>query len=721
MKKTRLFIYVGLIFLSFILSSCVETKSPVPVVGKGSSLSSASANIVSKIKSRFDFTSRNIQISANNFWEKETRLNLPFSSVLAETLASDFSKFGANTSVQDTGEKPLKAMGSYIVAGNDVLITIRLRSMGDTASTDLVVVEERISRDSMDTRWLEPEFERIARSLVQLLELDYNGMLSLKVKTPSFEPGGSSQPELALGDELSKYMKDAFSSSSVFREAGDSLEKADAILKGDYTKMGQEMVFHVSLVDKTSSRHFAGAKISTDIQSIPHELLQPKIQSLDDLAGKIAELILKECRLKLKDKANIVYIGKNNFHDSNLKAITAFGHRISDKLKDILSENSLLSVTDDPAAGADLILSGSYFKDHDSIALSVDLHQLEKNSYGCSKNNIASVQGKLGLKFCDKNLFKADFKGYTDFLCYNLENEAMAKLPCLNRTDLVINKFKLENKKHFSKFSDYLNDHFLDYFTSSKYFSPVTDTQKILTRSLARPLSKGKRTIVATKTSEAIVASMTDVSHYISGSFWPKANGDIEIKTNLANIDGKVLASEQVLLKNVNIDNDWLEIPEEKIVVLPDSSELLVELFTQKGRNNLSFRKGEEIIFFAKANKNVYIKIFTSDADQNVYRIFPNDFDREDSIFKAGEVTSIPNNQYASDFKFEVQGSTGNEMVFAFASNRPLPDLPGSKDAVYGMKQVNLSIKEISDWFTDYTRKRGISLSWDSLPILTWN
>ncbi|MBT3388714.1 MAG: DUF4384 domain-containing protein, partial [Desulfobacula sp.] len=425
----------------------------------------------------------------------------------------------------------------------------------------------------------------------------------------------------------------------------------------------------------------------------------------------------KECRLKLKNKANIVYIGKNNFHDSNLKAITAFGHRISNKLKDILSENSLLSVTDDPAANADLILSGSYFKDHDSIALSVDLHQLEKGSYGCRKNNIASVQGKLGLKFCDMSLFKADFKGYTDFLCYNLENEAMSKLPGLNRTDLVINKFKLENKKHFSKFSDYLNDHFLDYFTSSMYFSPVIDTQKILTRSLSR----GKRTIVATKTSEAIVATMTDVSHYISGSFWPKGNGNIEIKTKLANIDGKVLASEQVLLKNANIDNDWLKIPEEKIVVLPGSSELLVELFTQKGRNNLSFRKGEEIIFFAKANKNVYIKIYTSDADQNVFRIFPNDFEREDLFFKAGEVTSIPNNQYASDFKFEVQGTTGNEMVFAFASNRPLPDLPGSKDAVYGMKQVNLSIKEISDWFADYTRKRGISLSWDSIPILTWD
>ncbi|MEN8123431.1 MAG: DUF4384 domain-containing protein, partial [Bacteroidota bacterium] len=103
----------------------------------------------------------------------------------------------------------------------------------------------------------------------------------------------------------------------------------------------------------------------------------------------------------------------------------------------------------------------------------------------------------------------------------------------------------------------------------------------------------------------------------------------------------------------------------------------------------------------------------------NIFRIYPNDFEKQDKIFRAGEVTAIPNNTYSKDFKFEVQGTTGNEMVFAFASNRPLPDLPDSKDAVFGIKQVKLTTQEIIEWFTDYTRKRGISLSWDFLPVLT--
>ncbi len=724
------YIIVMAIFLFFMFSSCVSTTQTVHVVGKGSSLSSAVKNIVLQIKSKSDFTARNIQISANNFWEQGTRINLPFSSILAQTLSSEFSKYSANITLQDTGNKPLKVVGSYIIAGNDVLITVRLRSMGDAASTDLAVAEGRISKDNIGMKWFKPEFERIARSLVSLLEFDYSGMLSLKVKTPSFMPGTPSQAELAIGDELSKYMKDAFAASSVFREAGDSYEKADAVLKGDYSKQGQNMVFHVSIIDKETKKHLAGAKISTDMQSIPHELLQSKIQSLDDLVQEVSKLILQECRPHLnklnklnrsKDKTSIVYIGQNSFHDSSLKAITPFGRRVADKLKDILSETSFFTITDDPSARADLILSGHYFKDQYKIFLSVDLNQIKKTTQGMQKKHISSVQGRLEEKFCSNDLFEPDFKGYTDYLMYNLENEAAKKLPTLERTNLVIHKFKFENQKHFSKLSDYLDSYFLNYFASSIHFAPVTNTQKILERSLTR----GKRTIVATNNSEATIASVSNAYYYVSGSFWPQSNGSsIEIKTKLSNIKGQVLASEQVLLKNNNIDKEWLKIPNQTTAFLPKSpessnQELSIELFTQKGRNNLSYKKGEEIIFFAKANKNVHVKIFTSDALQNIYRIYPNDFAKQNLIFRAGQVTSIPNNTYASDFKFEVQGTTGNEMVFAFASSKPLPDLPGSKDAVFGMKQVKLTTQEIIEWFLNYTRKRGISLSWDFLPVLT--
>ncbi|MCP3872066.1 MAG: DUF4384 domain-containing protein [Desulfobacteraceae bacterium] len=714
MGKRTTFIWAGIFFLFLLLSACVTTQKHV--VGKGSSLSLASKSLAMRIQSKYDFTGQKIQIGANNFWEKDTRLNLPFSSALSETLAAELSLLGAEITVEETGENPLKAVGAYLIAGDDVLITVRLRQMGKEASTDIVVVEDRINKSSMDPKWLKPEFERIARSLVNLLEFDYHRQSFLKVIVSQFQPGTSSQPELVLGEELTKYIKEALAASSVFKETGDNPDQATAVLKGEYIQKGQRMEFHASIVDKGASKHYAGAKIPVSVQTIPNELLEPGLQSIDDLVEKVARLLLEKAKNKLDGKGHLAYIGQSNFFDDNQKAITQFGRRVAQKLKDVLSNTPVLSVTTDPTAGADLVLSGHYFKVSGTIVLSVDLEQFDATVEGCRKQSIASAQAKLASRFCGSSFFETDVKGYTDFLMFQLEKEAARKLPCFKQENIFIHKFKVENKRHYSKLSDYLNENFTDYFASSMYFSPVTNVADILTNSIARR----KRILVPAENSDAAVASMVDAKFFISGSFWPEPDNDIKIQASLMNLKGDVLASEQVLIKNPGIDPAWLGQSEPSIFTLDQTSAALsVELFTQKGRHNLSFRQGEEILFFVRANKDVYIQVFTSDANQNVFRIYPNDFENPDLSFKAGHVAAIPNDQYASDFKFEVKGKTGNELVFAFASDSILPDLPGSDNLVYGMKQVNISPEKVIRWFSEYASKRGISLSWDSIPILT--
>jgi hypothetical protein len=81
-----------------LFASCVSTEQHV--VGQGSSLSSVSKNMAYKIKAKYDISTRNIQISPNNFWERNTRINLPFSTVLCDTLSSELSRLGANISLQ---------------------------------------------------------------------------------------------------------------------------------------------------------------------------------------------------------------------------------------------------------------------------------------------------------------------------------------------------------------------------------------------------------------------------------------------------------------------------------------------------------------------------------------------------------------------------------------------------------------------------------------------
>lgn len=703
--------------------SCVSNQKHV--IGQGSSLSSVSKKIAYKIKSKHDISNRNIQVSPNSFWERNTNINLPFSTVLCDTLSSELSKLGANITLQETGAKPLKLIGSYQVAKNDVLITVKLRAMGDSSSTDLVVVQDRIGKDNMDPRWLAPEFGRMARTLVRRLESNYTGISSLKIKTTEFKPGISSQPELVLGTEFEKYIKDALASSSVFQTSGDSLSQADAILKGDYVKMGSKMIFHASIVDKNNHTNLAGASFETMLDDIPRDLFTPRIQSLDDLADKIANTIAEEHARssELKKEPGVVYISKKSFHDASLKAVVPLSLRLAEKFKDIFSRKHNFVVTDNPSIASDYVLSGKAYRENDSLIVTANLDKIVPIKNRLHLKTVSFDQERINKRYCQDQWFGVDLNGKTDYLMQSLEKKSLPHIPGNKRSEIVINRFKYQNSKQYTKFSDYLNGHILDYFATSRYFSPVKNVEKRLTA----VKSTGTRSIVPTKKTEATVAALANVPYYIEGSFWPNNNGDVEIKATLSSVKGEILASEHINITSSKIDSQWLELQAnnnfaKNLETLSNSdTRLSIALLTQKGRNNLSFKKGEEIIFFVKANRHVYLKIFTADADNQIFRILPNEFSSGNQMIRAGEVTSIPANNYTSDFAFQVRGKTGNEMVFAFASDKPLPDLPGSSDTgFYGMTQVNLSIGEIKQWFSSYALQRGISLSWDSLPIRTY-
>lgn len=717
-------IFLSITLLSVLLSSCVSSTNQ-HVVGKGSSLSSAAKNIAFKIKSKYDIAGRNIQVSPNNFWERDTKINLPFSSVLSDTLSAELSGLGANITVQETGSRPLKLTGSYQAAGSDVMIMVNLRIMGDAASTDLVVVQERIPKDNMDPAWMAPQFGRLARTLVRLLEDDYTGMQSLNIQTDPFVPGGLSQPELALGPEFQKYMKDALAASPVFRMAADASGSASAVLKGDYVKMGNKMVFHAAIVDKARGKNLAGAFFESPIQNIPEDLLQPDVQSLDDLARKLSSDIIKKYSTSpfSKKGQNIVYINKNNIHDTSLRAVVPLSLRLAEKFKTLFSKAPGFTVTDNPSADCSLVLAARIYREGSTLFVSANLDKIVPETTGYQLKTMAFSQEKLNCSNCEPGWFKVDLKARTDFLMHRLEKKSMPHISAGKRSEIVINRLKYQNSKKYSQFSDYLEGYMLDYFAGSRYFSPVKNVEQ----RLSAVRTRGVRSIVATKKTEATVAALASAAYYIEGSFWPDSSGDVEIKATLSSVQGQILSSEHIKISKQHINPQWIKPPENKSFIhdlntlSTDDSKLFVQLLTQKGRNNLSFASGEEIVFLVKANKNVYLKLYTTDTDRNIFRIFPNEFTSARPMIKAGQVASIPDNSYTSDFAFKVQGKTGNEMVFAFASDKPLPDLPGSADTgFHGMHQINLDIKGIKQWFSEYALQRGISLSWDALPIRTF-
>lgn len=716
MKQT-----VPAMLILWLVSACAAPGTHV--VGQGSSLSQLSSNLARQIHTAHNIAGRSIQISPNNFWESQTRMNLPFSTVLCDALSTDLAKLGARITLQATGARPLIIVGNYHRARCDMAVTLRLRRMGDHAGTDLAVARDRISVSRLDPAWLTPEFSRLARTLVRLLEDNYTGVARLSILSTDFMPAGPSQPELALGPEFGKYMATALSVSPVFVVSGR--DDARFRLKGDYARMGEKILFHVAVTDQDTGKQITGASVEVRTADVPGSLLLPRFQSIESIAGKLGKTLLQTCqnRPDFTGRTSLVYIGKNSFHDAGLKSMIPLSLTLSGAFTKAFSTHPMFTVTDNPCLAPDLILSGTVHRTVSGLEISAGLLKSVPKGAGQILETIAFDREILNTAHCREEWFDADLRGKTGYLMQRLELKGLAHVPGSRRPDLVINPFKYQNAMHYSKFSDYLNGYMLDYFSESRYFTPV----KNIAKRIRAARTRGIRSIVPTDKPGGAAAALARAEYYIEGSFWPVADDRIEIKAALNSVSGRILASEHILISRNKIDPSWLEIdetaglfPNPTAMNGPETS-LAVELLTDKGRTNLSYARGEKISFIVKANKNVYVKLYNVDADRRIQRIYPNAFTPDQDMVRAGGVLYIPDTGYSADFSFQVQGKTGNEMVFAVASDRPLPDLPGSRDTgFYGVRKVRMDMIDIRQWFSDYARKHGIYLSWDILPVKTY-
>jgi len=349
--------------------------------------------------------------------------------------------------------------------------------------------------------------------------------------------------------------------------------------------------------------------------------------------------------------------------------------------------------------------------------VSLEMTRQEPDGKVCRTISLGAVRGRLGLVYVDRTApDRVDMRDRLDYLLAKLEREAAATLPCRGRARIMIHKFRLENQRTYSRFADYLDRCIIDTFASSRWFIPVENPEVHLTRSLGR----GTRNIVPGPSAAAAMASAVDADYYLTGSFWPRPGGTMEIKAKISHSSGRVPASESVVLRTPGVDPAWFN-PAPQAVAPSPAGELGVEVFTQRGADNLVFRKGEEITFFIRATRQVYVRLFSSNVHNQVYQIYPNDYGGHNRRFAAGEVLAVPHDGCPPGFTFKVAPPTGRETVVAIASDRPLPDLPGSVPVpgAYGMKQMGLSLGEITAWYGAYALKRGISLSRDVLPVLT--
>jgi hypothetical protein len=264
-------------FLSLIVSL------PLSSYGMDSSSSlaikKAAYRLARDLVNTMEVAGKTIQVSENNFWERDTKINLPFSSVLRDAMAAALSKREVTVTVQEAGDEPLRLMGTYAIEGDDAVITVRIRSMGETASKDLSVVQTKVHITNLDSGWFRQEFSRVARTIVRVLEDNYHGLHEMDVTINPLQPGLKGQPPLLLGREFQKFLESAVAGSALFRASGISFGIAPATMQGTYSRLGGQIRLHV-WISGSGGRTITSAVFDVEVAGIPPDLLMPVAEKL---------------------------------------------------------------------------------------------------------------------------------------------------------------------------------------------------------------------------------------------------------------------------------------------------------------------------------------------------------------------------------------------------------------------------------------------------------
>ncbi len=122
-----------------------------------------------------------------------------------------------------------------------------------------------------------------------------------------------------------------------------------------------------------------------------------------------------------------------------------------------------------------------------------------------------------------------------------------------------------------------------------------------------------------------------------------------------------------------------------------NSSKLKIKLWVDR-LNGGVYREGERVTAYVFANKACYLYLIYHDAAGNDILIFPNQYHPNHRL-PANQIYQIPSP--SDTFKVEVAPPCGIEILQAFASTEPLPELEG-ENLGNGIRRLKLSTQELT-------------------------
>ncbi|PLY12629.1 MAG: hypothetical protein C0624_00530 [Desulfuromonas sp.] len=118
-----------------------------------------------------------------------------------------------------------------------------------------------------------------------------------------------------------------------------------------------------------------------------------------------------------------------------------------------------------------------------------------------------------------------------------------------------------------------------------------------------------------------------------------------------------------------------------------------------------TYQEGDTISYFVSSNQDAYLLLIYQDAGGNLIQILPNSYSGNEK-FRSGNYIEVPRS--SDNYEFIIEGPFGVEHVWAFASDRPLPRLPG-QDVGNGLTLLNGSLDSILSTVRSVASQPGIS------------
>ncbi len=232
-------------------------------------------------------------------------------------------------------------------------------------------------------------------------------------------------------------------------------------------------------------------------------------------------------------------------------------------------------------------------------------------------------------------------------------------------------------------------------YRDTDYASPLSvflkdRLQEELSRSgafaLVEPRSLRGLEVVARPRSVTALADASGADIVISGNYWDNPD-QVEVFLSVRQREGDALLGvAQALLPSSNLPPDTPVVPanlvrareserlQDRIAphsALQTESPLKVEVWTDRGKGAV-YTEGEEVGVMVRVSQDAYLYLYYTDANNDTYQIFPNQFHREAWI-RGGGIVTIPDSQHG--FLFRVKPPFGVESITAVASSERIPGL----------------------------------------------